>query len=550
MDQTLKTLLNNFPSTSNNNKKANIAAQKAKGANLEECSKNLFSLPSLVLSENFAEKLKKENLQTNENKDKAKNESKPLIQKVSNSSNSALKNLLNEKPAKNLSTKNSAKNSLTKNQTEKVDLYSIDQTIKKTITNESLKDFNISSIEETADEFSKMNMNNSIANILSIETNSKFKNNNLISNINEKNLNNLININNSNLNSKIINFQDAYDSKSPQTEESVGNGKMQRDFSTEPVKTTITKSTNPDTRQNWLLSPEGIIQEENLTVVPKPKNLNISSYVERKVDLYSNLYQLKLTKNYNLYSYFVEFQGDTEHINTFLKKKIISKACRELIPLFGVYLFAGENLYATNKYTEVINIISTYNKVRYSFLIRPLADFIEMKDYDANQKNKCLFKNILELIYKDILKANPDVKITKNMCGKKFTEKIISTNKNKVLIIPTFSTKIMLLEAGIFLNVDNKNKILNGEDCLKLIHDKLKNKARATPNEIKILNEAFKERIVETKHTNQKFKIDSICFDRTPKNTNLTYDGIFLFLIILSILGICICFSFEFYFTL
>lgn len=269
------------------------------------------------------------------------------------------------------------------------------------------------------------------------------------------------------------------------------------------------------------------LQEHLISIVPKPKSINTSSYTSCQVDLYSNIYPIKLTKNYNLYTYFVDFQGDSEHYNTHLKKKIISKAYLDLIPTYGVYFFSGNNLYATNRIEDVKNYISIYNKVQYSVLIRPLNEFIEMKNYEDNPRNKSLFKNILELIYKDILKANPEVKMSKNMCGKKMTEKIVYTNRNKVLIIPAFTTKIMLLEAGIFFNADNKNKILNGEDCFQLMKNQAKNFARLTKQDICSINENFRDKIVETKHTNQRFKIDSISFDRNPKNTSLNYDGNF-----------------------
>ncbi len=36
----------------------------------------------------------------------------------------------------------------------------------------------------------------------------------------------------------------------------------------------------------------------------------------------------------------------------------------------------------------------------------------------------------------------------------------------------------------------------------------------------------FKDKMVETKHTNQRFKIDSISFDKTPKNTSFLYENI------------------------
>jgi hypothetical protein len=547
METSLKNLLNHASTISGMNKNEKKQAQKNKEKSSEDCTKNLISLPSSVLSENFSEKIKKENLQklaNAETSQKAKKNSEK--EKEANFINNPLKYILNENLAKDSASKNSV-------EAKKVNFFSADEMTNKLFSNSPIKNLNVSSIEYTAEEVSKLNLNNSLAHLLNFPAHSNSKNNqNLIS----LNNNNLDKNSNENLNSNATKNEAAHKSQSQKLEfnaKSTQSNKIAIPDTSERLKSKPDSITEfpamAKSVQNSLLNSEGIIPEETLTVVPKPKNMKIKSYIEREVDIYSNLYPVKLIKNYCLYTYYLDFQGDSEHFNTFLKRKIISKAYLDLIPIFGVYFFSGENFYATEKVKDVTNIISTYNKVKYSFLIRPVGDFFEMKDYDANNKNKSLFKNILELIYKDILKANPDVRMIKNMCGKKCTEKIVTSRDNKVLVIPAFSTKIMLLEAGIFLNVDNKNKILNGEDCLKLIKEKMKNPAKPSANEIKQINDLFREKIIETKHTNQRFKIDSVSFDRTPKNTNLTVDGkliLFYFIIPFFLLILKVFLKFEF----
>lgn len=534
MESSLKNLLNNSNASTipGIKKKEKKQIQKQTQEKTEDCTKNLFSLPSSVLSENFTEKIKKENLQKLDNNENSEKSAKAQQATISN----PLKNLLSENAAKNSAAKTATKNPLV---AEKLNFASVSEAASKLQTANApapIKDLNVSSIEYAADEVSKLNLNNSLANLLSAAAHSNLKiNENLISlnnnNCNYNNLNsNITNSNNANANKK----QNSNLIANAPNSETAQLNQNHQEFSTKGAQ--INQIQIPSSAQSAnskadlkTLNAEEIIPEETLTVVPKPRNMKISSYIERQVDVYSNLYPIRLTKNYSLFTYFIDFQGDSEHINTFLKRKIISKAYLDLIPIFGIYFFSGENFYATEKIKDVTNVISTYNKVKYSFLIRPVGDFFEMKDYNANLKNKSLFKNILELIYKDILKANPDVKMIKNMCGKKCTEKIVTSKDNKVLVIPAFSTKIMLLEAGIFLNVDNKNKILNGEDCLKLIKQKIRG-TKPNANETRLVNDLFRDRIVETKHTNQRFKIDSVSFDRSPKNTNLNVDGNLIFL--------------------
>jgi len=565
MDSKLKILLNNnkqtnysiIPGLTIKEKKSNKQTMQ----NSLKNAKDSKSIPSSFISDNFAEKIQKEKSTKfqKENLSKTKNE---LVKE-----NNKLKNL----PSENF-TKNTL-NSL--NFEEKIKMKSIEDSANKILTkhnkNMQIKNMNISSNYNAVEAISQLNLNNSLSTLMNFNSKNYKMNNNmnyLISIPNAKNHN--LNLKISNENSNLINTdlnaianvstksnkqinQIFYNDEKEEIQQELGievNNQQKHNnikltsvteknyFSNQKKKNQIIspmieanqfinqKSTD---YQISLLNTDVTIQDDYLSVVPKPKNMKISSYIERQVEIYSNIYPLKLTKNYSIYTYYIDFQGDSDHINTYLKRKIISKAFSELIDIYGVYFFSGENFYATNKIKEVVNIISNYKKVKYSFLIRPLVDFIEMKDYKANQKNRSLFKNILELIYKDILKANPDVKMSKNMCGKKCTEKIVYTHKNKVLVIPAFSTKIMLLEAGIFLNVDNKNKILNGESCLSLIRESMQILSRPTGIEVKAIINDFKDKMVETKHTNQRFKIDSISFDKTPKNTSLNYDGKFFF---------------------
>ena len=55
----------------------------------------------------------------------------------------------------------------------------------------------------------------------------------------------------------------------------------------------------------------------------------------------------------------------------------------------------------------------------------------------------------------------------------------------------------------------------------------MKNIGNPSKEELRRINEIFRDKIVEIKHTSQRFKIDSINFDRNPKNTSLNYESNF-----------------------
>lgn len=263
----------------------------------------------------------------------------------------------------------------------------------------------------------------------------------------------------------------------------------------------------------------------------KNPNLTKLKYIDKKVSLYSNLYKISLKKNYILYEYAVKFQHDELHLSTQLKRRVLAKVSAQISEKFGVYLFTGSSLFATKEVKEVVNITPAFKKFQYSVLIQPTSELIQLKDcpeYMFNlYKRKPEVKSILELIMKDILRHNPSLKFVKNLYGKKYAEKGVKAHDfyNSISVMPGFCTKIMFLEEGIFLNVDIKNKILSNSHCLDLINSYISNPKNVTREEIHKINSFFKGRTVETIHTNQRFKVEMVNFERRANNYSINFEN-------------------------
>lgn len=260
------------------------------------------------------------------------------------------------------------------------------------------------------------------------------------------------------------------------------------------------------------------------------QNLDNLQYAAKKLKVYSNLYKLSIKRNFLLYEYSVKFQHEQEHLSTILKRKVFSKVSSQISETFGTYIYTGDALFATKEIKEVTNVLSVFKKFQYSVLICPTSQVIEMKkDLHEVASKRPIVKTILELIVKDILRHNPSLKFVKNLYGKKYDEKPVSARNeyNAISIMPGFSTKIMFLEDGIYLNVDIKNKILSSTHCLDLINSFIQNKAKIQKKECDEINKFFKGRSVETIHTNQRFKIEMVCFDKKANNTSINFESKF-----------------------
>jgi aubergine-like protein len=327
---------------------------------------------------------------------------------------------------------------------------------------------------------------------------------------------------------------------------------MCQDMNNKKIETKISKSTIQDLKikdqSNESISIKTEIFSENNCLdfssinkcsSPEPfdleflpnQNLNKLPYTEKKVRLYSNLYKINLSKNYILYEYAVKFQHDEIHLSTQLKRKVISKINLQISEKYGIYLFTGNSLFATQEVKDVVNLLSVFKKFQYSILIQPTKELIQMKNCPEYMLNlyvrKPEIKTILELIIKDILRHNPSLKFVKNLYGKKYAQKGVNAHDfyNSISILPGFSTKIMFLEQGIFLNVDIKNKILSNSHCLDLIYSYIEDPKNITRDEISKINKFFKGRIVETIHTNQRFKVEMVNFERRANNYSINFEN-------------------------
>lgn len=293
-------------------------------------------------------------------------------------------------------------------------------------------------------------------------------------------------------------------------------------------KNAILKDLNMEKSQNKIVLDQAsqTIDFGMMEFLPNP-DLKDLKYTDKKIALKTNLYKIKVKKSYTLYEYSVKFQHDDPNLSTAFKAKIISKQNMEVAKNFGVFFFTGQTLFGTKELKEVVNIISVYKKVQYSILICPTKEKVEMSEIEEAIKTRPAIKHILELIIKDILRANPKLKFMKNMYTMKNEKKPVESYENSISLFPGFTTKVMLLEDGLYLNVDIRNKISSTQNCLEIIKSFMKGQSKVTQKAKDQVNCYFKDRYVELLPTGQKFKIESVNFERNANNYAINFESNF-----------------------
>lgn len=296
-------------------------------------------------------------------------------------------------------------------------------------------------------------------------------------------------------------------------------------------KTPINTITLKTSQNDNLIKEIGHQQKEEaqktdtgLQFIENPKLSNLS-YCGKKISLKTNLYKIKIKKNYTLYEYAVKFQHEDPNLSASFKSKILTKQYSELNKIYGMFFLSGDSLFSNKPVIEVKNVLSIYNKFEYSILICPTEQRIDLNQLEEATKKRPALKSILELIVKDILKANPKVKFMKNMYTMKNDKKSVKSYDNSISLFPGFSTKVLFLEDGFYLNVDIKNKISSTSNCLETIASFIGNIKKIMPKEKESVNKYFKNATVELQPTGQKFRIESVNFERTASTYSVNFES-------------------------
>lgn len=248
--------------------------------------------------------------------------------------------------------------------------------------------------------------------------------------------------------------------------------------------------------------------------------------------VYCNLFKVKL-KNKNLYyQYSINFIPEIDLRNKRAQIRLLNQKYDEIKNTFGDFLFTGDTLFSLNDMNDkdIFECVAKDKQitkdgekfdVEYSICIKKTQQIIDLNNISARENPAS--KILLELIIKEILKANPYIDFYKNLYVKNNEKKAVSGSGFKVDFYPGYTTSIVNTQNGIYLNVQLKNKILSTSSCLQLLQEKTEKGTLMSNAEV--LKELFISKTVRTTYAKRNYKIDDICFDKNPVNTSFNYNG-------------------------
>ena len=154
-----------------------------------------------------------------------------------------------------------------------------------------------------------------------------------------------------------------------------------------------------------------------INFLEKPKiNAKSLNYIQNSKDVYANLYEIKITKELKLFQNPFHVTPQINEADFRIRDKLFKAAGKKLKAIYGDCFISGDSLYSMKKITEPKTItcyLYLKGKTEYTIELNKCESERVIKQEDVQRDP--LTKQFIEMIIRDILRANPNLEFYKGL---------------------------------------------------------------------------------------------------------------------------------------
>ena len=265
-------------------------------------------------------------------------------------------------------------------------------------------------------------------------------------------------------------------------------------------------------------------KEEKIEIVyPKRPNRDSNrDHQYKKTKVICNLRYINLgLESKQVQQYAIHYEPVIAEDNYPLKRKIIRQLSTDLKGYFEKYAQAGDTIFVFSKDPqEKVSLETTIDNVLYKVTFDRSSNKVNCRNINKKTRDNIKIKSFIENIIKNIFMANNHMVRFDNRSFFDYNNSTPLGNTGSK-IWSGYSTAVTITESGLYLRVNDKNKLITG----KTVYDKIQEFGRKFANlrseeSIREISDYFRGKTVIAGYGSfRAYRIGEISFDRDIKNT-------------------------------
>ena len=269
---------------------------------------------------------------------------------------------------------------------------------------------------------------------------------------------------------------------------------------------------------------------------PKRPKRKEKSGNEKQITVYCNLKRFnfdKDEKNRHIMKYSICYEPLIPEDNYPLKRTLINKLKEDLEGIFEKYFQSGDTLYiCSHGSPEKICLEATIKNILYKVKFEKTNDYIDCTKINTQTIENLRLKGFFESMIKNIIYSNNHVvRFNDRTFYDYHDSEDLNQGSYKGKIWHGYSPAVCITEAGLFLRINDKHKLITGKTAYQKMLEIARNHGGnlTDVNSRREISEYFRGKIVIAQYgVYRAYKIGEVTTDQNVNNTSLnikTKDG-------------------------